>query len=93
MGNVTITIDLPPEIERGLQALAETRGVTLAEYAREVLTRSAAEDMARSPTEPSAINAKNLFELMAPVRGLLSAEEADTLFARAPSTSRPVDLA
>lgn len=90
---MTITIDLPPEIERGLQALAETRGVTLAEYAREVLTRSASEDLARRSPEPGAISAKDLFELLAPVRGLLSAEEADTLFARAPSTGRPVDLA
>ena len=40
----------------------------------------------------NATEAKNLFELFAPVRGLLTDEEIDTLFARNPSPSRPVDL-
>jgi Arc/MetJ-type ribon-helix-helix transcriptional regulator len=40
-----------------------------------------------SPGEP-----KNLFELFAPVRGLLTDDEIDTLFARNRSMSRPVDL-
>ena len=35
---------------------------------------------------------KNLFDLFAPVRGLLTDEEIDTLFARNRSMSRPVDL-
>jgi hypothetical protein len=35
---------------------------------------------------------KNLFELFAPVRGLLTDDEIDTLFARNRSGSRPVDL-
>ncbi len=36
--------------------------------------------------------AKNLFELFAPVRGLLTDEEVDTLFSRNRSHARPVDL-
>jgi len=40
-----------------------------------------------SPGEP-----KNLFELFAPVRGLLTDDEIDTLFARDRSVGRPVDL-
>jgi hypothetical protein len=39
-----------------------------------------------SPGEP------NLFELFAPIRGLLTDDEIDTLFARNRSMSRPVDL-
>jgi hypothetical protein len=35
---------------------------------------------------------KSLFELFAPVRGLLTDEEIDTLFARNRSMSRPVDF-
>jgi hypothetical protein len=35
---------------------------------------------------------RNLFDLFAPVRGLLTDEEIDTLFARNRSMSRPVDL-
>jgi hypothetical protein len=40
-----------------------------------------------SPAEP-----KNLFELFAPVRGLLTDDEIDTLFGRNRSMSRPVDF-
>lgn len=39
------------------------------------------------PGEP-----RNLFELLAPVRGLLTDEEVDTLFARDRSPGRPVDF-
>ena len=46
------------------------------------------EDFARNLRD----EAKNLFELFAPVRGLLSDEEIDTLFARNRSLGRPVDL-
>jgi Arc/MetJ-type ribon-helix-helix transcriptional regulator len=42
--------------------------------------------------ETSAGEPKNLFELFAPVRGLLTDQEIDTLFARNRSMSRPVDL-
>ena len=35
---------------------------------------------------------KSLFELFAPVRGLLTDDEIDTLFSRNRSMSRPVDL-
>jgi len=46
-----------------------------------------------SSTPPSGTsNTGNLVELFEPVRGLLSDEEADTLFRRNPSTGRPVDL-
>ena len=39
-----------------------------------------------------AAQAANLIELFEPMRGLLTDEEADTLFTRNPSTGRPVDL-
>jgi hypothetical protein len=59
-----------------------------------------AEDLiwkALSSTEPSAATApvsqaKNLVELFAPVRGLLTDEEVDDLFSRNTSTGRLVDL-
>ena len=43
----------------------------------------------RKTAEPEA---KNLSELLAPVRGLLTDEEVDTLFERNRSPSRPIDL-
>lgn len=45
------------------------------------------------PAASSAAAAKNLVELFAPIRGLLSDEEIDAMFSRNPSTSRPLDLA
>jgi predicted HicB family RNase H-like nuclease len=38
---MTITLDLQPEIERGLLAQAQAKGVSLTDYAHEVLAREA----------------------------------------------------
>lgn len=38
---MSITIDLQPEIERGLQAQAQAKGVSLAEYVSEIVAREA----------------------------------------------------
>jgi hypothetical protein len=47
----------------------------------------------RKDNAPSrAAEAKDLVELSARVRGLLTDNEIDTLFARNPSLSRPIDL-
>lgn len=87
---MTITLDLQPEIERGLLAQAQARGVSLTDYAQEVLAREA--KAAEAPPVANASEAKNLFDLFAPVRGLLTDEEVDTLFKRNSSLGRPVDL-
>jgi len=85
---MTITLDLQPEIERGLLAQAQPKGVSLADYAQEVLAREAK----AAPPVANASEAKNLFDLFAPVRGLLTDEEVDTLFQRNSSPGRSVDL-
>jgi len=86
---LTITINLQPETERGLLARAQAKGVSLADFAEEVLAREAEID---PPTQSPASNAKNLYDLFAPVRGLLTDEEVDQYFTRSPSSSRPVDF-
>lgn len=86
---MTITIDLQPEIEQGLLARAQAQGVSLTDFAQEVLAREAATGPAMP--RPSS-NAKNLYDLFAPVRGLLTDEEVDPYFTRTPSSSRPVDF-
>lgn len=43
-------------------------------------------------TETVSGEPKNLFELFAPVRGLLTDEEIDQMFTRNPSGARPVNL-
>jgi len=82
-----ITIDLQPEIERCLLARAQAQGVSLADFAHEVLTREAG---IVAPAQGRASDAKSLYDLFAPLRGLLTDEEVDRYFGRTPSSSRPV---
>ena len=89
---MTLTIDLQPDIERGLLARAQARGVSLSEFAQEVLAREA-RPLDASPSTPELCSkAENLFDLLAPVRGLLTDEEVDQYFKRTKSSSRPVDF-
>jgi hypothetical protein len=46
----------------------------------------------KSPAPASPAEPKNLVELFAPLRGLFTDEEVDTLFSRNRSTARPIDL-
>jgi hypothetical protein len=99
---MTITIDLQPDVERGLLAHAAARGLSLIDYVQDMFAREAG---AAAPTAHGrtgqelvdagaarAAQAANLIELFEPVRGLLTDEEVDTLFTRNPSSGRPVDL-
>ena len=47
---------------------------------------------ATTTTEPAS-QSSSLYDLFAPVRGLLTDDEIDQIFTRDPSPSRPVDLA
>ncbi len=85
---MTITLDLQPEIERGLLAQAQAKGVSLADFAQEVLAREAKVAAA----SPSRRTGQELIDVCAQVQGLLTDEEADALFSRNPSPGRPVDL-
>ena len=84
---MTLTIDLQPEIERGLMLRAQAQGVLLSEYVQQIVMREA------KPLEnvPSRTG-RELIDMSARVRGLLTDEEVDTLFTRDPSPSRPVDF-
>jgi hypothetical protein len=85
---MSITIDLQPEIERGLLAQAEAKGVSLTDYALEILSREAHV----SGNAPHRTG-QALIDVCAEVRGVLTDEEIDAMFARNRSMSRPVDLA
>ena len=50
---MTITLNLQPEIERGLQAQANAKGVSLTDYAQEVLAREAKAVSGRVPIDRS----------------------------------------
>jgi hypothetical protein len=80
---MTLTLDLQPEIERGLLAQARAKGVSLTEYAQEILAREA------KPTEtPRPRTGQELIDACAKVRGLSD----DLDITRTPSASRPVDF-
>jgi len=82
-----ITLDLQPEIERGILAQAQAKGVSLTEYVQQIVVREA------KPVESSSgRTGQELMDIGARVRGLLSDEEVDTLFACNPLPSRPIDL-
>lgn len=91
---MTLTLDLQPEIESGLLAQAQAKGVSLATYAQEVLARASVDKIAETPapTTDNPSEAKNLYDLFTPVRGLLTDEEVDLYFSRTPSVSRPVNF-
>lgn len=84
---MTITLDLQPEVEKGLLAQATARGVSLGEFVKEIVIREA-----QVSSEPAERTGQDLIDVCAKVRGLLTGEEVDTLFKRNPSPGRPVDF-
>ena len=84
---MTISFDLQPEIERGLLLRAQAQGVSLSEYVQQIVMREA-----RPLENVPSRTGRELIDMSARVRGLLTDEEVDTLFARDPSPSRPVDF-
>jgi len=87
---MTFTIDLQPEIERGLLAQAQAKGVSLTDYVKEIVSREV-QISTVGPAQPHRTG-QALIDVCAEVCGVLTDEEIDTLFARNRSTSRPVDL-
>ncbi len=92
---MTITIDIRPEVQAELARHAAAFGRDLESHAGRVLEEASRVRMERlSADEQSRVAmAGNLMELFAPVRGLLTDEEVDTLFSRNRSAGRTVDLA
>jgi hypothetical protein len=83
-----ITLNLQPEVERGLLAQAAARGVSLLDYVNEIVVREAH----IAPEPPRQRTGQELVDACAKVRGLLTDEEVDKLFSRTPSFARPVDF-
>jgi hypothetical protein len=81
---MTITLDLQPEIEKGLLAQAQARGVSLTDYVKEIVSREA--HISNTATPPRT--GQELIDICARVRGL--ADDLD--ITRNPSPGRPVDL-
>jgi hypothetical protein len=82
---MTITLDLQPEIDRGLLAQAQAKGVSLAD---EVLAREA-----KSAGAPARRRTgQELIDACAQVQGVFTDEEIDRLFSRNAPSSRRIEL-
>ncbi|HTS67546.1 MAG TPA: hypothetical protein VMO17_01085 [Terriglobia bacterium] len=88
---MVITIDLQPDVERGLVVQAQAKGVSLTDYVKEIVAREARAGEAE-PTAPERQSGQTLIDAFADIRGLLTDEEIDRIFARNQSPARPVDL-
>lgn len=85
---MTITLELKPEVERGLLTRASARGVSLSDFVQEIVAREA-----HVPSEPAPHRTgQDWIDACAKVQGLLTDEEVDTLFSRNRSFARPVDF-
>ena len=77
---MTLTIELPDNLEAALKAQANAQGISEAGYVRTVLERDLMASL------PAGTKKKRLSELFSPLRGL------DVDFSRNPSTGRPIKL-
>ncbi len=80
---MTITLDIRPEIEAELARQAAAQGLEMGEYAASLL-EEAANVSSVKPTPP--VEAKDMVELFAPLRGL------NLDFERDRDTGRDIDL-
>jgi len=79
---LTITLDLKPEIERGLIAQAKARGVSLQDYVQEIVAREA-----HTVVPAAGRKGQELLDILVQVRGL--ADDLDVT--RNPSLGRTMD--
>lgn len=85
---MTITVSVPEELTRQAQAA----GLSVEAYVEQLIEQAAHNPLDEHEPPTRTAEAKNLVELFAPVRGLLTDEEVDTWFTRKPSEGRPLDL-
>ncbi len=81
---MSITIELRPEMESNLQAQAQARGVSLTDFVNEIIAREASLAV---PETAETRSGQALIDVCAEIRGVLTDEEIDTLFARNRSMS------
>jgi hypothetical protein len=85
--SMTVTLSLDPEIEKGLMARAQARGISLDDYLQELVAREAGVPLIAKP-QPVHKRFKNLSDLLlnSPFAG------ADLDLERIKDDPRPVDL-
>ncbi len=83
-----VSVEIPEDRAPRFQKEAEARGLTVDRWLLELAEQNAP----RWPEEERPRTGQALVDVCAQVRGLLSDEEIDTMFARNRSMSRPIDL-
>lgn len=85
---MTVTLNLPPDIERRFLAEAKASGVSLDEFVRDLLLARIQDRDKTPPAHKRPSGKKSLAQLFAesPLKGL------DLDFSRSPDTGRPVEL-
>jgi plasmid stability protein len=96
---MTITVDIRPEVQAELARRAavhgraiETEAASLLEEAVNPIPVRQPAAVSAEPTQPEHRTGQSLIDAFAEIRGLLTDEEIDRMFARNPSGARPVDL-
>ena len=95
---MTITLDIPPDVEAELARQAAAQGRAIEVVAAALLEGAVNPKSAQratcqaEPAQPERRTGRALIDASAKVRGLLTDEEVDTLFRRNPSFARPVDF-
>ena len=84
---MVISLNLNPDIERGLLAKAQSKGISLSEFVEEIVMREA-----RNFEKSSDRMGQELLDIGARVRGLLTDDEVDSFFARNSLLNPTVDL-
>ena len=85
---MTITVELRPEVQAELARRAAVHGRAIEAEAASLLENAV--DVLPEPLPRRT--GQELVDASAKVRGLLTDEDVDTLFARNPSFARPVDF-
>lgn len=89
---MTITLSIRPEVEAELARKAELAGRALETYAAELLEDAVHLPAPESSTGIGSRSGQALVDAFADIRGLLTDEEIDTMFARNRSPARQVDF-
>jgi len=89
---MTITLTIRPEVEAELARQAELAGSALETYAAELLEDAIHLPMFETSTGAGKRSGQELVDAFADIRGLLSDEEIDRMFARNRATARQVDF-
>jgi hypothetical protein len=93
---MTITLDIRPEVEAELARQAAVQGRPIEAVAAALLEGAVNPAPTQHPLlEPTPLEQRtgqSVIDAFAEIRGLLTAEEVDRMFARNPSSARPVDL-